>query len=199
MRIYILTHPLPTEYLELIDLNEGDLIFAVDKAVYDAVNDNVKLDLMMGDFDSFDATNIKNIKMLKLSPSKDHTDTYEAVKYAMSLNPNSVKIIGGLGGPRYDHHYGNLLLLKEFKNVEIFNAKNQIFTVENTSVNIKTNRYVSLFAFDEATVSLEGFEYPLKNYQLKFFDQLCISNKVIGEYGTIIVHEGCVIVYLSED
>lgn len=87
------------------------------KWAYDA---GIKIDAVIGDFDSLDEDDLNlfessDIKVIKAPVEKDETDGVLAVDYAILKGAENVVILGGEGG-RLDHQHGNLMLLKRLQN-----------------------------------------------------------------------------------
>src|SRR5690554_5660901 len=116
MNTYIIVYPIPTKLKKLIKINEDDKVIVVDKAFIDYSKLNLKIDLVIGDFDSIPSYKslLKEYETIKFSSLKDYSDTYLAVKYAKEKGFNNIQIIGGLGGSRVDHTYANLLILNKY-------------------------------------------------------------------------------------
>ena len=68
-------------------------------AGYDrALNEGIRPDIIMGDFDSLDGTLPQDIETFTFPSRKDYTDTGLALKYALDNGYKKVTIIGGIGG-----------------------------------------------------------------------------------------------------
>ena len=101
--------------------NSGNIYIAADSGIETAVKLNIKLDVLIGDFDSVNLKNCdtKNIKIIKYPPEKNDTDSMLAIKYSLELGYKNIAIIGGLDG-RTDHTLANLCCLKYIKIINIF-------------------------------------------------------------------------------
>ena len=61
-------------------------------------------------------------------------------------------------------------------------------------------RYYSFFAWkNEATLSLNGFKYPLNQYPLKPFDPIGVSNEAAAKEPSATIHEGIVLCICIEE
>lgn len=179
-----------------IDHTDG-LIIAADKGVEHALNHGLHIDVAVGDFDSVNKDLLEGLDhLIKLSPEKDETDLLVAVEYALSKNPDKIIIHGATNG-RFDHYIANINLLG-LGNIEIIDEINRIF-VASKSFLLKTDDYVSFFNYDgEPVISLEGFKYPLKDYELKRRDSLCVSNEINHNEGRVTIKDGRVLVIISK-
>lgn len=197
MKTYIITYPTPKKIKELVNINEDDFVIAVDKGLEEAVKQNIKIDLVIGDFDSLDDKNLlKNINYIKLDERKNETDTIYALLYAKKLGHKKIYILGGIKGERVDHFYANLSIFNYDENVLIIDDNTKIYKISKKIKKIKKgNKYISIFPFPNCVVSLTGFSYNLSNHQLGFMDPLGISNYVEDDYGIVNVIEGSAIIF----
>jgi thiamine pyrophosphokinase len=198
MRVLICTYPTP-KIREVVDLFEDDFIIGVDQALKYLNEQEIKVDLAVGDFDSLENKEIlTRLKVVKLSNVKDVTDTHQALLEAMKLNPSSIEIIGGIGGRRIEHFIAITLLFDVYPNLKIKNENSTLFVLNKGMHNIHYEGYISIFGFTKAILSLRGFQYELLNYELNFFDPLGISNELKHNQGMIEVKEGSVLIILSK-
>ncbi len=174
-------------FTDFSKVNEYDYLIGVDKGAINAINHSLVLDLAVGDFDSvteteFDVIKTSVKKIIKLDPIKDDTDTKCALNEAYKIS-NDVTILGGITGKRIEHFLANLNLLDIYPNLKIIDDRTLIFLKsESFYLDIKEYFYVNLFAKEEVkNLTLNGFKYNLKNYDLKPFDSLGISNEVIDK------------------
>jgi thiamine pyrophosphokinase len=199
MRVLIVVHPVPKDIKKIITLKDDDYVIAVDQAVLDLYKQRIKIDLAVGDFDSLKNEGIlTQLNVVRLKPEKDVTDTYQALVEASKLNPDELLMIGGIGGDRIEHFVVHLMHFNEFKNLRILNDNSEIFMLEEGIKEISFDGYISVFAYPEATITLDGFKYPLNNYKLTQYDPLGISNEMVKEKAQIHVHQGRVLVILSQ-
>lgn len=187
------------------NFNKNDLdnafIIGVDKGVIFCKNNNITMDLAVGDFDSIseeDFANIKAKKILKLNPIKDQTDTMKAVEYCKNFD--EIIILGGIQGKRIEHFYANLLLLDKYPNLKIKDENSFIFTADKNIIINNDYKYLSIFSItDESIITLKGMKYQLTNYLLKRIDPLCISNELNNQYGEVIITKGKLLIILSKE
>ena len=92
-------------------------------------------------------------------------------------------ILGGISGPRVDHFLANLKLFYEFPNLRMIDDNTYIMECKSGLSFLKDEyKYYSLFALEDVTdLTLEGFKYPLTNYNLSHTSGLGVSNEVINE------------------
>lgn len=199
MRVTIITYPVPKNFKKLYDLVKSDYTIVVDQAIDYVIKSGIKIDLMVGDFDSAKIELIsENTNKIKFEKEKDYTDTYGALQEAKRLNPQQIILIGGLGGPRWEHHHANLLLFDQFRNLKIITDESVIYKLEIGEHLVEDKGYVSIFGYPEACVTLTGFKYPLESFVFAPFNSMGISNEVENDVGVIKIHSGTALVYLTE-
>lgn len=178
----------------------------VDKGALTLARNGKRMLLAIGDFDSVEESDLAYIKeysdtLIQLNPIKDDTDSEAAVMYAIENGYHKIHLYGGLGG-RLDHAMINLRLVSRFPEaVYLYDQNNLIYSLAEGvhSIDKHDYTYISFFTEDEATISLEGFKYPLDKQQLTNKDTYTTSNEIIEDKGIITVHVGKVTVIQSKD
>lgn len=185
----------------------GDLCIAADVGYQNALKLGVKIDILLGDFDSLGTPPPdKQLEILTVPAEKDFTDTQLAVQTALERGADDVVMIGGLSG-RLDHTLSSLAILEDLslKKVHalITDGHNRARFLSSTSTLIPKShfRYLSLIAVSERVrgVSIEGCKYPLKNATLERCYQYAVSNELSGNCALISVRRGDVYVIESTD
>ena len=200
-------------FLEKLNLkNKFNNIIASDKGLEALDKCNIKPNYIIGDFDSLNEKvlnkyiNDEEIKIIKLNPEKDYTDTHMALKLAIELKSTDITIIGAIGS-RLDHTLANINILKEAleKKVacRILNENNNI-TLINKNITIKKEEeypYISLIPLttNVTGVTLNGFKYPLDNATMEIGKSIGVSNEQIEDNATIKLEEGILIIIRSKD
>lgn len=198
MRVVVITNYAPKNLDNIITINESDYIILVDGALNN-FNKKLKIDLVVGDFDSVKNKKIlKKYPTLKLPKEKDITDTFQAISYAYTVS-NDVILIGGIQGPRIEHFLANLSLLDKFNNLVIIDQFSKISLLKEGNHIITKGGYINFFAKENSVITLEGFKYPLKNYLLNRFDPLAISNEIEGAYGEVKIKSGEIVVIETKE
>ena len=166
---------------------------------------NIKPDLVIGDFDSFDREKVDCSEIIKLIPEKDDTDTFFAVREVLRRGFKDIIISGAIGN-RFDHTFANIQTLLYIKNNGgngiLINEKNKMFILENESFEVfKESKYVSVFSLLPVSygITLEGMKYPLNNYDLKNDCIIGTRNEILSEKGKITVKNGCLLIIFSND
>ncbi len=201
MIVKIFTNPLSYTLDTLYQKDSEEVLIGVEDGAYLAVKKGLKLDVVIGDFDSLDQTKITFVKQnaaktIEYPKKKDYTDTYLAVKAALEYTPDEIQIYGGIGA-RFDHTYANILLLN-LGPIVMLDDSHKVYTLDPGEYTIENRfEYVSLFALEDVKgLSLKGFAYNLDKYDLAMDDPLCISNQGSG---TLTFDEGVLLVIESSD
>lgn len=200
-------------FLEKLNLkNKFNNIIASDKGLEVLDKCNIKPNYIIGDFDSLNEKVLnkyiddETVKIIKLNPEKDYTDTHMALKLAIELKSTDITIIGAIGS-RLDHTLANINILKEAleKKVacRILNENNNI-TLINKNITIKKEEeypYISLIPLttNVTGVTLNGFKYPLDNATMEIGKSIGVSNEQIEDNATIKLEEGILIIIRSKD
>ena len=166
------------------EICENDLVITADKGFRYAEMEKIKIDYAIGDFDSTDRPDFKNI--IALNPIKDFTDTVAAIRLAIDKGYKEIIIYGGLGG-RESHTISNIKTLLHFKkkgvNISLKARGKEIFVIDSDFSYKFTDKdfYVSIFALDEdAILSIDGLAYELDSYKMSLDDSLGVSNQTKG-------------------
>lgn len=186
----------------------GDLCIAADGGYRNAEQMGVRVDVLLGDFDTLgEPKDIdERTEILRVPAEKDFTDTQLAVETAIERGADDIVIIGGLGG-RLDHTLSNLAILEDLSARHVFaritDGQNRVRFLNATSMLLARSefRYLSLIAATERVrgVSVEGCRYPLKNATLSRNVQYAISNEITGNCALISVKRGALYVIESRD
>ncbi len=159
--------------------------------------------LLVGDFDS-QAAPKTDTPTITLNPIKDDTDTADALQQAIKRGFRHIVLFGATGG-RLDHTYANLDLcaLAAGQGAELLIVDNhhKIFALKEETVTFDgdKSKYVSVFAVGGPCVlSLEGFFYLLKDYNLMPFCGLGVSNETVEEKATISIKQGTALIFITD-
>jgi thiamine pyrophosphokinase len=172
----------------------------------------VKPDIIVGDFDSCDSSDLSKYagtsghpEIIKLPREKDDTDTMFAVKLALERGYSDFLLLGAMGG-RFDHALGNLSVLlyleglgKKALLVDDYSAM-QIVGRQPLYIEDKCSYFsVLTVAGDVSGVNIKNAKYPLENAKLSADFQLGISNEVLpGKLAEVSVACGRVLVVIVQ-
>lgn len=165
----------------------GEIILAVDGGLRFVQQLGIKPDILVGDLDSIDESQLKQIQNQKViikrySPHKDETDFELALLEVENYSWNQIRVYGGLGG-RLDHTIVNLSIAGSKRFVDrqiIFTDSNQevFFLIDGKKISGKPGDLVSLIPWggDVTGIFTDGLEYSLNNETLHFDESRGISN-----------------------
>ena len=184
-----------------IPTDHFDFVVGVDRGALLCVQQGLKMDLAIGDFDSVTKEELELIhlhskEIVMLDVIKDVTDSQAALAYVESYD--EVILCGGLGG-RIDHQLINIGLAKMDSRLKLWDENHLIYAVVGDKVIKKAGyRYLSLFACESSVVNLSGVKYPLNNRSINEDDLYLVSNEIIEEEAYLSV-KGKVLIIQSND
>lgn len=176
--------------------DETDLVIAADGGLEILKRRGIRVDLILGDFDSLGY--VPREPNLILHPTrKDETDLMLACREGLARGYKNFCLYGGLGGDRISHTVANLQLLRWLANegargtlygkgceLSLLRKESVTFSAENKG-------FVSLFALSGgAVVTAKGLSYELENAVLSDGYPLGVSNEFCGKDAEITAHEG---------
>ena len=185
---------------------EGDLIGA-DAGAYVLAKEGRHMKLAIGDFDSLETKEDLELirqyadQVIALNPIKDDSDSEAAITEMMKRGYDKLILLGATGG-RADHSLVNLRLAYKYPGKVILkDARNLIYACEKGTYTIekKDYPYISFFTAEKAEITLEGMKYSLDHRSISLLDLYTLSNEITGTEGTLIVHEGKVLVIQCRD
>ncbi|AWB44848.1 thiamine diphosphokinase [Paenibacillus sp. CAA11] len=196
---------------QLKHIQQGDFIIGADRGALFLVEHGIVPDMAVGDFDSVTMEELEKVKetgrkLVTCDPvDKNLTDTELAFEVAMDQQPEEILLFGVLGS-RFDHSFINIQLLiramQHQVSCAILDQNNYITLTGSTcTVHDRGFSYVSLLPITaEVTgITLSGFMYPLDKATLKMGQSRGISNKLLGEEGTVQIESGLLLVIQSKD
>ena len=181
-----------------------DLVIAADSGYKNAKALGERVDLFVGDMDSYDGEIESKTEIVRLKPEKDVTDTQAAFELAVERGAREIHIIGGLDG-RLDHTLSNLAILEDAKARGLFadinNGCNRVRFIRNDSTLLGRSgyKYFGLCAADDTVrgVEIKGAKYPLCGAKLSRRMQWAVSNEIEGNCAFIAVKKGGVYIIES--
>lgn len=178
----------------------------VDRGAFNIINAGLKCTFCIGDFDSCTSQELESIKencadVIELNAEKNDTDSEAAVKECLERGYDEIWLINAFGG-RVDHSVINLRLAYKYPlKVFIVDDNNRVFALNDGNYEIVKGKYdyLSIFAEDEAIVTLAGVKYPLNDIKLTSRDLYTVSNEILEDAANISVKEGRVLIIQSSD
>ncbi|WP_297435092.1 thiamine diphosphokinase [uncultured Clostridium sp.] len=189
-------------------LNCSDKTIAIDKGAEVFIDNNLKPDYVVGDFDSISEKyndRIKNLEKYIYPSEKDYTDSDIAIRLAFKLQATEIIMLGMTGG-RVDHMLGNLGLLdrclKNNVRAYIIDKNSKIFLVDKkVLLDGEKNEVISFYPFGETVkgLNIKNAKYELEDYDLDPFESLCNSNEFIGGKMDVSFKFGKLLVIYSKE
>ena len=183
---------------------EADCILCADGGYLRALSAGIKPDVLMGDFDSCDIEQVKDLEKIVYPTRKDDTDLILALRYMAKHGYTDVEVLGCFGG-RQDHALGNiqsvLFGLTLGLKVTLMDPRNRIFAVTEgvTEIEREENSYVSFLCIGAPCegITLEGFSYPLQDASLTAEYPIGVSNEIVEEKARVTIRKGTLICVIA--
>lgn len=174
------------------DFNKSyDYIICADRGFEFAIKNNLRVNAILGDFDSLNQKYKKHIDestidVITFNKDKDMTDLELVYTYLIKMGVTKADVYGALGN-RADHSMANILLLKTYfnKNLDIrIIDKNNYIRYINSSIkigSIEDKKYLSILPTNEECIfSIDGVKWELVDHKLIYGSTHTISNEIIG-------------------
>lgn len=195
-----------------------DFCIAADSGLEKADRLGVKVDLLLGDYDSVDRGLLESYRSdtrtITYPCEKDYTDTHIALKKAieyisenaLNASESSISIIGATG-TRYDHAFTNIFVMEEALRAgiecAIYDKYNKIYLKDRPFCVDRETQYGKYLSFaplsEEVVLSLEGVKYTLERYVLKQGMSICQSNEITEKAAYINIISGKLAVFETRD
>ena len=184
------------------EIKKDDLVLAADRGYRLAKSENIKVDYIIGDFDSSKRPDDDHV--IALNPVKDFTDTVAAIEFAKEKGFKKFIIYGGLGG-RESHTLSNIRTIYHYQkqgiDIRLKSKAKEIFVVDGKFAYTYQNHdfYVSIFSLNDKTrLTIKGLYYELEDYIMKIDDSLGVSNETKNEDFEIKVKDGAIVVVFED-
>lgn len=181
---------------------KDDLLICADGGYLYAAKLGLKVDLLVGDFDSLKDIPL-DVETVKLNKIKDETDLYIAIEEGIKRGYQTFDIYGALGG-RIEHTIANIQILVNLKSkgltAKLINDKT-IVEILSTGTYIYNERcgYISLFSYTkESKITIKNLLYEVNNKTISNEFPLGIDNEFIGKESTVTVHNGLVLSIINK-
>ena len=164
-------------------ISDTDYIICCDSGYLHAQALGITPDLIVGDFDSMQKPET-DIETILLPCEKDDTDSFFAVKTALSRGFDCFLLLGMTGG-RFDHTLAAVSILEYLeKHSAVGEICDGMLTIRLTDTSIDINpdcRYFSVFAQSRAEgVTITGAKYNLDDAVIESSYQYGVSNEPCG-------------------
>ena len=175
-------------------LEWSPFVVVLDSAIERVLDLEIKVDVLLGDFDSgFDANYYKEIQYpLEIihTPNQDKTDLEKAFEFLIERNFSAVNVVWATG-KRADHTITNITSIAKFRNqlkIVLFDDHSKIHLLPQKFQKwYPKNTVISLIPIGEVHgIHSENLFYPLKNDSLTIGYRTGSSNHV-AEDGLITI------------
>lgn len=187
----------------LSPIPETALTIAADGGLRHTQAIGLRPDVILGDFDSLGYVP-EDSRVFPVE--KDDTDAMLAARLGLERGCETFCFYGAMDGPRLDHTIANfqtLAFLATHGARGYLIGKDYIATVlsrESIAFPGESSGILSLFCLgSDATVSIQGLQYPLNRHRLTADFPLGVSNHFQGRPARITVEEGLVLAMWDRD
>jgi thiamine pyrophosphokinase len=170
-------------------LEWSPLVIVLDSAIDRVIELGIKVDVLLGDFDSdFDANYYKE-KQFPLeivhTPDQNKTDLEKAFDYLIERNIPMVNVVWATGR-RADHTITNLTTISKYRDllkVVILDDHSKVFLLPNKFEKwYEANTIISLIPIGNVSgISTQNLYYPLRNESLTIGYRTGSSNHVVTD------------------
>lgn len=206
MKAIIITPCLNHSIKDVVNIEKDDFVICADNSFSKASSENIRIDLIIGDFDTGKPVSFPSgIETLTFPIEKDDTDTMLAVKEAARRGFTKINIIGGLSG-RLDHTFANLQTLaygaENDIDILITDGENTAFIMRPGEISLEKKEGFSLSVFSYgdriSKLCMSGVKYPVSNATLTSLFPLGVSNDIMGDHANISFSEGMLLIIISK-
>ena len=178
-------------------LEWSPLVVVLDNAIERVLQLNIKVDVLLGDFDDdFNPETYKE-KQFPLeivhAPNQDKTDLEKAFEYLIEKGHKAVNVVWATGR-RTDHTITNITNIVSYRNslkIVILDDHSKVFLLPNTFNKWYTkNTPISLIPIGKVNgISTKNLKYPLNNESLTIGYRTGSSNEVLEDGIVTIEHQ----------
>jgi thiamine pyrophosphokinase len=204
----ILNGEITDEDISLLrDANDANIIdvnaiikIAADGAANVLLKNDIVLNYIVGDLDSFNSNeNILNSKLV-IIPNQEQYDFEKCLEFAINRNLMNI-IVFGMNGGQLDHTLNNWSIFVKYSvraNLFCYTHK-QIGTIitRDISFNANIDDIISIIPIPIAVLTTEGLMWDLNNTKLEFGKTEGARNKAISKEIKIELHSGKYILFIS--
>lgn len=181
-----------------------DLVVAADGGALKALALGFRPDVVVGDSDSLDASDVARMRAdgvrVAIHPAdKDESDTELALREAVARGADHVVVVGAFGGARLEHTIANLLLLTlpelAGRDAVLADGASEARVIDHGQTLTLTGApgdFVSLFPLAPRAegVTTAGLKYALTDEGMTQGPARGLSNVMTGDSATVSVRTG---------
>ncbi len=180
----------------------NDLVIAADRGAATALQYDCTPAFVVGDFDSLAALPLQQLQasgshIIRAAVEKDETDSELAIQLAIEQGATTITLLGGLGGARFDHTMGNIMLLAGFEQIpiRIVDGPSTCWLLRgpgSTNIQGEKGDLLSLLPLtgDVTGIQTQGLYYPLHKETLHFGKPRGVSNVLTEQLAEVSCKQG---------
>ena len=184
------------------ELNQFEKIYCTDGAYNYLRKLKIQPDVISGDLDSLDRSQIPASIEIVETADQDFTDFEKALQLIEQRGYQEVYVYGS-SGMEHDHFLGNLSTALKFKKrltlVFFDDYSYYFFTDKQTILEGYQGRTISLYPFPTAeNIVTKGLRYSLNNESLDLTSRIGIRNQAVEEQVEISYEKGDLLVFILD-
>ncbi len=177
-------------------LEWSPIVIVLDNAIDRVLQLDIKVDVLLGDFDNNFNPEIYKDKQYPLeivhTPNQDKTDLEKAFDYLISKNHKAVNVVWATG-KRADHTITNITSIVQYRNklkIVILDDHSKVFLLQSKFEKWYTKSTpISLIPIGEVSgITTHNLKYPLHNEKLTIGYRTGSSNEVLEDGIVSIEH-----------
>ena len=189
-----------------------DIYLGVDGGGLKLLEQDLPLDIAVGDFDSVSETDLRQIRtqakhVVQSVPEKNDTDLELALKAVFEAYPDAAVTIYGAFGGRLDHFLSNIFLPTDpdltpyMEQIQLVDGQNRLIYRPAGCHEIQPDpamSYIGFMPVGEGHLEITGAKYPLhqENYFLK---AMYGSNEFLDQPIQVSLDRGYLVIVYSKD
>ncbi len=206
MKAVIITPCLSGKIKDSIEICAGDFIICADNSFPRAIAENIKPDLIIGDFDTGSPVGFpEGVEIKRFPIEKDDADSMLCVKEAAARGYTEITVVGGISG-RLDHTFANIQMLaygaERGLDITLKDGENEAFLMRPGKITLPRRGAfsLSLFSYDSVAsgITVSGVKYPLSGGTLTNRFPLGLSNEITADYAEITLEKGLLLIIISK-
>lgn len=191
----------PLSLPRLQQLAFGKKILVLDGAVYQTEKANLKVDILLGDFDAVDLSALPKSDSMQVieAPDQNKTDLEKGIEYLDKLSIQGIAIAAATGR-RLQHTFYNLRILKKYHRIDrplsMYSENEYIAYYQDQEIILqgKTGQSLGIFGFPSATITTSGLKYNVQDYKMDFEKNNSVSNSFKQEQASIQIKGSVLII-----
>lgn len=172
-----------------------DKIICADGGYLHAVAAGLKVDTVVGDFDSSNCPS--GVESVVFPKEKDLSDAEIAIEYALEKFGENITLVCSLG-ERLDHQLFNVFLMIKYPFLRIEESDVLAFLCDGyNNFSEFENKTISFFPTEKSNITLGGFKYNLNNCDIIPGETVTLSNIALKN-AVVRVNSGRVIAIINK-